>query len=154
MKKTHSSETMPSPSASSSFSPRLLLAQSLNFLLILSTAFMLWKSLSLVSNSPSPIVVVLSGSMEPAFWRGDLLVLWNRDMGNWAGTGGVKRVELEAEIEAGHEVSEREVEEAKVKLQRGRGGGRVGEVVVYNVVGKSIPIVHRIVRRHATRGDK
>ena len=81
-------------------------------------------------------------------------MLWNRDMGNWAGTGGVKRVELEAEIEAGHEVSEREVEEAKVKLQRGRGGGRVGEVVVYNVVGKSIPIVHRIVRRHATRGDK
>ncbi|RPB24082.1 signal peptidase-like protein complex catalytic subunit SEC11 [Terfezia boudieri ATCC MYA-4762] len=99
----------------SSCNPHLLLAQSLNFGLILSTAFMLWKGLSLVSNSPSPIVVVLSGSMEPAFWRGDLLVLWNRDMGNWAGTGAV---------------------------------------VVYNVVGKSIPIVHRIMRRHATGGAK
>jgi len=80
--------------------------------------------------------------------------LWNRDMGKWAGTGGVKRVELEEEVEVGHEVPEKEVEEAKVKLQKGNGGGRVGEVVVYNVVGKSIPIVHRIVRRHATRGDK
>jgi len=75
-------------------------------------------------------------------------------MGKWAGTGGVKRVELEEEVEVGHEVPEKEVEEAKVKLQKGNGGGRVGEVVVYNVVGKSIPIVHRIVRRHATRGDK
>lgn len=75
-------------------------------------------------------------------------------MGKWAGTGGVKRVELEEEVEVGHEVPEKEVEEATVKLQKGNGGGRVGEVVVYNVVGKSIPIVHRIVRRHATRGDK
>lgn len=39
---------------------------------------MIWKSLSVVSASSSPIVVVLSGSMEPAFQRGDLLFLWNR----------------------------------------------------------------------------
>lgn len=32
-------------------------------------------SLSVVTDSPSPIVVVLSGSMEPAFQRGDLLFL-------------------------------------------------------------------------------
>lgn len=43
--------------------------------------------------------------MEPAFQRGDLLFLWNRD--------------TRAEI---------------------------GEVLVYNVRGKSIPIVHRVVR--------
>lgn len=66
---------------------------------------MLWKGLSVVSASSSPIVVVLSGSMEPAFQRGDLLFLWNRD--------------TRAEI---------------------------GEVLVYNVRGKSIPIVHRVVR--------
>lgn len=41
-------------------------------------AFMIWKSLSVLSASSSPIVVVLSGSMEPAFQRGDLLFLWNR----------------------------------------------------------------------------
>lgn len=61
--------------------PRQLLAQILNFALILSTAFMLWKGLSVATNSPSPIVVVLSGSMEPAFQRGDLLFLWNRNLG-------------------------------------------------------------------------
>jgi signal peptidase len=81
------------------------IAQALNFALVLSTAFMLWKGLSVASASSSPIVVVLSGSMEPAFQRGDLLFLWNRS----------PRAEI-------------------------------GEVVVYNVRGKDIPIVHRVVR--------
>ncbi|PGH04868.1 signal peptidase I [Helicocarpus griseus UAMH5409] len=85
--------------------PRQTLTQVLNFALVLSTAFMLWKGLSVVSNSSSPIVVVLSGSMEPAFQRGDLLFLWNRS----------PRVD-------------------------------VGEIVVYNVRGKDIPIVHRVMR--------
>ncbi|KAF2724550.1 signal peptidase complex catalytic subunit sec11 [Polychaeton citri CBS 116435] len=86
--------------------PRQLAAQVLNFALVLSTAFMMWKGLSVISDSSSPIVVVLSGSMEPAFQRGDLLFLWNR---------GVET--------------------------------QVGEIVVYNVRGKDIPIVHRVVRR-------
>lgn len=68
----------------------------------------MWKGLSVITDSPSPIVVVLSGSMEPAFQRGDLLFLWNRNV----------------------------VAETSV-----------GEVVVYNVKGKDIPIVHRIVRK-------
>ncbi|KAI1804913.1 microsomal signal peptidase 18 kDa subunit [Daldinia bambusicola] len=91
--------------------PRQAAAQLLNFGLILSTAFMMWKSLSVLADSPSPIVVVLSGSMEPAFQRGDLLFLWNRN--------------LAAETD-------------------------VGEVVVYNVRGKEIPIVHRVVRKFGT----
>lgn len=68
----------------------------------------MWKGLSVITDSPSPIVVVLSGSMEPAFQRGDLLFLWNRNL-------------------------LRETE--------------VGEVVVYNVKDKDIPIVHRVVRK-------
>lgn len=59
---------------------RQQLSQILNFALILATAFMLWKGLSIATDSPSPIVVVLSGSMEPAFQRGDLLFLWNRNL--------------------------------------------------------------------------
>ncbi|OAQ99426.1 hypothetical protein LLEC1_05536 [Akanthomyces lecanii] len=94
--------------------PRQAAAQVLNFALILSSAFMMWKGLSVLSDSPSPIVVVLSGSMEPAFQRGDLLLLWNRN--------------LVAET-------------------------AVGEVVVYNVKGKDIPIVHRVVRKFGS-GDK
>ncbi|KIW08348.1 signal peptidase complex catalytic subunit sec11 [Verruconis gallopava] len=86
--------------------PRQLLVQVLNFGLVLSTAFMMWKGLSVFTNSPSPIVVVLSGSMEPAFERGDLLFLWNRGMDT-----------------------------------------QIGEIVVYNIQGKDIPIVHRVIRR-------
>ncbi|KAI9771616.1 MAG: Signal peptidase complex catalytic subunit [Geoglossum simile] len=93
-------------SSLSNLNPRQLAAQVLNFGLILSTAFMLWKGLSIASDSPSPIVVVLSGSMEPAFQRGDLLFLWNRGQNT-----------------------------------------QTGEIVVYNVRGKDIPIVHRVVRR-------
>ncbi|RDL42321.1 putative signal peptidase (Endopeptidase SP18) [Venustampulla echinocandica] len=88
--------------------PRHAATQLLNFGLILSTAFMMWKGLSVIADSPSPIVVVLSGSMEPAFLRGDLLFLWNRNI----------------------------FEETKV-----------GEIVVYNVKGRDIPIVHRVVRK-------
>lgn len=54
-------------------------------------------------------MVVLSGSMEPAFQRGDLLFLWNRDAAT-----------------------------------------EVGEIVVYNIKGKDIPIVHRVVQKHVT----
>ena len=80
-----------------------------SFALIVCTAFSLWKSLALYTDSPSPIVVVLSGSMEPAFHRGDLLVLNNRK----------KAVD-------------------------------VGDVVVYNVKGRDIPIVHRVIKQHWT----
>src|ERR1700724_3281113 len=90
--------------------PRQSLTQILNFGLVLSTAFMLWKTLSVITDSPSPIVVVLSGSMEPAFHRGDLLVLNNRK----------KAVD-------------------------------VGDVVVYNVKGRDIPNVHRVIKQHWSR---
>ncbi|KAK7224073.1 hypothetical protein V2G26_012076 [Clonostachys chloroleuca] len=94
--------------------PRQAAAQVLNFALILSSAFMMWKGLSVISDAPSPIVVVLSGSMEPAFQRGDLLFLWNRNL-----------------------------------LQ----DTSVGEVVVYNVKDKDIPIVHRVVRKYGEGED-
>ena len=68
----------------------------------------MWKGLCLATDSSTPIVVVLSGSMEPGFQRGDLLFLWNRDF--YSETA-------------------------------------VGDIVVYQVPGKDIPIVHRVVRR-------
>lgn len=86
--------------------PRQLAVQALNFALVLSTAFMLYKGLAVITDAASPIVVVLSGSMEPAFKRGDLLFLWNRALDT-----------------------------------------QVGEIVIYNVKGKDIPIVHRVIRR-------
>jgi len=62
--------------------------------------------------------------MEPAFQRGDLLFLWNRN--------------LEMNYVAGPPVA------AQAEFP----GTQVGEIVVYNVVGKEIPIVHRVVRKH------
>lgn len=47
----------------------------LNFAGVVASALATYKGLSLVTNTESPIVVVLSGSMEPAFKRGDLLFL-------------------------------------------------------------------------------
>ncbi|KAG1856200.1 uncharacterized protein F5891DRAFT_1146117 [Suillus fuscotomentosus] len=56
---------------------RHFLLQILNFASVIASGLMLWKGLGLILNTESPIVVVLSGSMEPAFYRGDLLFLTN-----------------------------------------------------------------------------
>jgi len=95
--------------------------QLLTFALMLSTTFMAWKGLSVITNTPSPIVVVLTGSMEPAFQRGDLLFLNNRDIFKEPG---------------------------------------VGDIVVYNLDGLPITIVHRIIgkwegdtSKFRTKGD-
>ncbi|CAH0777537.1 unnamed protein product [Bemisia tabaci] len=76
--------------------------------MIVSSALMIWKGLMVVTGSESPIVVVLSGSMEPAFHRGDLLFLTN-------------------------------YQQEPV---------RVGEIVVFKVEGRDIPIVHRVLKLH------
>lgn len=86
---------------------RVELTKFLNLCFVFSSAFMFWQGLALFANTHSPIVVVLSGSMEPAFQRGDILFLWNRNSLS-----------------------------------------KVGDVVVYEVDGKQIPIVHRVLREH------
>ena len=52
---------------------RNLLFQALNLAMIVFSALMIWKGLMFITKSESPVVVVLSGSMEPAFQRGDIL---------------------------------------------------------------------------------
>ena len=59
--------------ASMSFSK--ILMQVIVLGLVVSSALMMWKSLILITNTESPIVVVLTGSMEPLFHRGDILFL-------------------------------------------------------------------------------
>ncbi|CAL6312965.1 unnamed protein product [Bathycoccus prasinos] len=58
-----------------SMNVRQLTLQLLSLTLIVTSALMIWKSLCLYTHSESPVVVVLSGSMEPAFKRGDILFL-------------------------------------------------------------------------------
>ncbi|XP_059689374.1 signal peptidase complex catalytic subunit SEC11C isoform X5 [Pelecanus crispus] len=87
---------------------RQLYYQVLNFAMIVSSALMIWKGLIVITGSESPIVVVLSGSMEPAFHRGDLLFLTN-------------------------------FHDDPI---------RAGEIVVFKVEGRDIPIVHRVIKIH------
>jgi len=89
---------------------RQLLMQGVNLGLIVTWALMIWKSLILITGSESPVVVVLSGSMEPAFYRGDILF-----------------------------------------LNKGSAPLRTGEIVVFNIEGRDIPIVHRIIKFHERR---
>eukprot|EP00753_Platysulcus_tardus_P017052 PLAT6231.1.p1 GENE.PLAT6231.1~~PLAT6231.1.p1 ORF type:complete len:200 (+),score=48.92 PLAT6231.1:51-602(+) len=56
---------------------RALAHRTLSLVMVLCTALMMWWSLCCITRSESPIVVVLSGSMEPAFYRGDILFLNN-----------------------------------------------------------------------------
>jgi signal peptidase I len=36
-----------------------------------------WKFLCYITNTSSPVIVVISESMEPTYHRGDILFLWN-----------------------------------------------------------------------------
>jgi signal peptidase len=67
---------------------------------------MIWKGMMVVTGSESPVVVVLSGSMEPSFYRGDLLIL-----------GDNQNEPITA-----------------------------GEIVVFRIKGRDIPVVHRVIR--------
>ncbi|KAF9429891.1 Signal peptidase complex catalytic subunit S11C [Podila epigama] len=71
--------------------------------------FMSYKAWGLYTNCESPLVVVLSESMEPAFARGDILFLSNPK----------KPVEI-------------------------------GEICVFKIPHREIPIVHRVIDRHDT----
>eukprot|EP00161_Ancyromonas_sigmoides_P007210 TRINITY_DN1847_c0_g1_i1.p1 TRINITY_DN1847_c0_g1~~TRINITY_DN1847_c0_g1_i1.p1 ORF type:complete len:180 (+),score=55.78 TRINITY_DN1847_c0_g1_i1:39-578(+) len=84
-----------------------------NLIAIGISALMIWKGLIVATQSESPVVVVLSGSMRPAFDRGDLLFLTQDD-----------------------------------------GPFRVGEVVVFKLHGRDIPIVHRVIRVHEREGGE
>ncbi|CAH8619724.1 unnamed protein product [Schistosoma guineensis] len=82
--------------------------QVLTIAMVVASALMIWKLLVVISYSESPLVVVLSGSMEPAFHRGDVLYLTNYP---------------DEPI-------------------------RVGDIVVFKIEGREIPIVHRVLRLH------
>ncbi|XP_057772866.1 uncharacterized protein LOC130992310 isoform X2 [Salvia miltiorrhiza] len=86
---------------------RQALHQTISIGLIVTSALMIWKALMCITGSESPVVVVLSESMEPGFARGDILFL---------------------------RMSKEPI--------------RAGEIVVYNINGRDIPIVHRVIKVH------
>ncbi|KAH7565064.1 hypothetical protein JRO89_XS09G0123600 [Xanthoceras sorbifolium] len=54
---------------------RQVLTQAVSLGMIVTSALIIWKALMCFTGSESPVVVVLSGSMEPGFKRGDILFL-------------------------------------------------------------------------------
>ncbi|CAM8877789.1 hypothetical protein QQ045_018890 [Rhodiola kirilowii] len=86
---------------------RQLLSQAVSLGMIVTSALIIWKALMCVTGSESPVVVVLSGSMEPGFKRGDILF-----------------------------------------LHMSNDPIRAGEIVVFNIDGREIPIVHRVIKVH------
>ncbi|ESL09609.1 signal peptidase protein type I [Trypanosoma rangeli SC58] len=91
----------------------------LPILLTLGAFFVAWHATGVLVNCTNPLVVVLSGSMEPAYHRGDLLLL--------------------------HKIT-------KVSIS---------DVVVFNLPGRTVPVVHRVhgvhedgdTRLFLTKGD-
>lgn len=57
---------------------RSSLLQVISIGITVGSALMLWNVLKVISYVESPIVVVLTASMEPAFYRGDILFVFNR----------------------------------------------------------------------------
>nr|WCZ58606.1 signal peptidase complex catalytic subunit SEC11 [Andalucia godoyi] len=96
------------PSALNMFS-RSNISQVFSLLLVGCSALMIWKSLMAFTNTESPIVVVLSGSMEPGIRRGDILFL--------------------------NDVRSNSAESLEI-----------GDIVVFKIAERDIPIVHRIVQ--------
>uniref|UniRef100_A0A803LN27 Signal peptidase complex catalytic subunit SEC11 n=1 Tax=Chenopodium quinoa TaxID=63459 RepID=A0A803LN27_CHEQI len=86
---------------------RQLVHQAVSLGMIVTSALIIWKALMCFTGSESPVVVVLSGSMEPGFKRGDILFLHMSKDPIYA-----------------------------------------GEIVVFNVDGREIPIVHRVIKVH------
>ncbi|KAE9462726.1 hypothetical protein C3L33_05368, partial [Rhododendron williamsianum] len=86
---------------------RQVVSQVVSLGMIVTSALIIWKGLMCITGSESPVVVVLSGSMEPGFKRGDILF-----------------------------------------LHMGKDPIRAGEIVVFNVDGREIPIVHRVIKVH------
>ncbi|KAL4039169.1 hypothetical protein IC575_002816 [Cucumis melo] len=86
---------------------RQLLSQAVSLGLIVTSALIIWKALMCITGSESPVVVVLSGSMEPGFKRGDILF-----------------------------------------LHMSKDPIRTGEIVVFHIDGREIPIVHRVIKVH------
>uniref|UniRef100_A0A0A0K6C8 Signal peptidase complex catalytic subunit SEC11 n=1 Tax=Cucumis sativus TaxID=3659 RepID=A0A0A0K6C8_CUCSA len=81
------------------------LSQAVSLGLIVTSALIIWKALMCITGSESPVVVVLSGSMEPGFKRGDILF-----------------------------------------LHMSKDPIRTGEIVVFHIDGREIPIVHRVIK--------
>ncbi|XP_074273562.1 uncharacterized protein LOC141597112 [Silene latifolia] len=93
-----------------SLSLRNTASQVISLGLVVSTVLMIWYTLILLTGTQSPVIVVISGSMEPGFRRGDILF---------------------AILD--------------------KSPFHAGEILVFKIKDKDIPIVHRVIKVHRQR---
>ena len=53
-----------------------MLEQAFALVIIVGSALALWKCLCIGFHTECPVVVVLTGSMEPGYYRGDILFVY------------------------------------------------------------------------------
>ncbi|TQD96961.1 hypothetical protein C1H46_017441 [Malus baccata] len=107
--------------------------------MIVTSALIIWKALMCVTGSESPVVVVLSGSMEPGFKRGDILFLHMSKEPIRAGEIVVFNIDLW--ILRTHETL-KYLYKGQIIFSFGHGGA------CQDGLGREIPIVHRVIKVH------
>ncbi|MFH1588390.1 MAG: hypothetical protein ABIA76_03580 [Candidatus Diapherotrites archaeon] len=132
-------------------------------------AFIAYQLLGFLFGTVSPIVVVVSGSMEPSLHRGDVLFIVN------AGPEGINAQEVELNLSSLKGVSYSEIAKSlgyendsskQTKAIEFFDGQRIelnteGDIIVYNSFLKRKPIIHRAIAKlkvqdgtyYLTKGD-
>jgi len=124
----------------------------MNLAMIVFSALMMWKGLMAATGSDSPVVVVLSGSMEPAFQRGDILLLDNNRVDISVGDivvfkiAGVRATVLCCTLQLSRFLSLPLLLPAR-PLRAHLRNEHISLCPVDNA-GRDIPIVHRVLRAH------
>ncbi|KAJ6700969.1 SIGNAL PEPTIDASE COMPLEX CATALYTIC SUBUNIT SEC11 [Salix koriyanagi] len=93
--------------------------------MIVTSALIIWKALMCITGSESPVVVVLSGSMEPGFKREIVVATLQLNI-------------CSMKLFLGDILF----------LHMSKDPIRAGEIVVFNIDGREIPIVHRVIKVH------
>ncbi|GAA5977149.1 hypothetical protein JCM10908_004874 [Rhodotorula pacifica] len=121
---------------------RHALTQALNFALVLSTALMMWKGLAVICNTDSPVVVVLTESMEPAIQvrsRFDFMKAISQML-----TGVLCPISSKTCARARH----RQRGDLLFLTMPRSTPLKHGDITIYKVPGAPIPIVHRVIETH------
>lgn len=121
-------------------------------------AFIIYSVLGLAFGTASPLVIVYSGSMEPALYRGDVMALSKAVQSDQFGAevtlnrniSGVPVYDYASPVYSGGGLSSIYFKDAQVSVEPVKSGN----VVVYQSYPTNLPIIHRaIVEIHALDGN-
>lgn len=118
-------------------------------------AYILLFIFGLILGTSAPGVIVLSGSMEPAFYRGDIIILQGADAQNIKGQDVYFPNVNTLKGKMLKEIAEVDYEKQKIIFANGAevSINKFGDVIVYNSKYYPEPIIHRVIAKvHAADG--